>query len=201
MDNRTTLSSYDNNIDEYISNTPHKVDGDIEEWILETLKRLPTNSKILEIGSGFSRDADYIESLGYSVERTDASKGFVDYMRSKGKDAGLLDVLKDSISGSYDLIFADAVFLHFTKGEIKTVFSKCNNSLNQNGILSFSLKEGSGEEWSTEKLSNPRFFRYWEKDELARELSLYGFTIISAELKEAPQDSPKWLHIIAQKTF
>lgn len=78
-----TLASYEDNVVAYIEGTPQEVSGDVKKWIDETLNGLPVTSKILEVGSAFGRDASYIESKGCSVQRSDATIGFIDYLEKK----------------------------------------------------------------------------------------------------------------------
>jgi hypothetical protein len=61
------------------------------------LSYLPKTAAILELGSAHGRDADYIESLGYKIYRTDAVKAFVDYLQAKNHDASVLN----AIDGKY----------------------------------------------------------------------------------------------------
>ncbi len=75
--NNITLQSYEQGVSEYISGTAAETNGSIKAWIDNFLDLLPLNAHIIEIGSAFGRDAQYIESCGFSVKRTDATIGFV----------------------------------------------------------------------------------------------------------------------------
>lgn len=58
---------------------------------------LKKDASILEIGTGPGRDADYIESLGYSVTRSDAVESFIEYNKSKNKNIIKLNLYEDKI--------------------------------------------------------------------------------------------------------
>ena len=198
--NQKTLRSYEAHIDEYIEGTPQEVTGDVKVWIDKTLERLQNNAKILEIGSAFGRDAAYMESCGYKVERSDAVAAFVDYLRRNGyEDARTLNILSDEIGQGYDLIFADAVLLHLTKEEMMTALSKIYDSLDDQGVLSFSLKEGAGEEWSDAKLGAPRYFQYWSSEPIRDVLAGAGFRIVDIGRGSSGRNNAAWLHIISVK--
>lgn len=198
--NQKTLNSYEDHIEEYINGTPQEVSGDVKLWIDKTLENLPTTANILELGSAFGRDADYIESFGYTVKRTDATRGFVEYLRSNGNEGvGVLNVITDELPMQQDLIFADAVLLHFTDKETEHVISKVYEALNAGGFFSFSLKRGTGEEWSDAKLGSPRYFKYWESDDISRLLRAAGFSILDMQDGSLGRSNAKWLHIIAKK--
>lgn len=191
--NSITLQSYEAGIQDYIAGTTEEVSGSIKVWIDYTISLLPTEPRIIEIGSAFGRDARYIESHGYSVERSDAAEGFIKLLQNEGYNAKLFNILKDPFEGKYDLVFANAVFLHFTPLELQKVLEKIHASLSNEGILSFSVKHGEGEEWSLAKVGNPRYFCYWQADAIKALLKANGFDVI-----EISEDH-KFLQIIARK--
>lgn len=189
-----TLTTYEASVQEYVDGTATDVTGVTKTWIDKTLSLLPQEARILEVGSAFGRDAHYIESKGYRLERTDATQGFVDLLKNRGYTARLLNILTDPIEGSYDLLFANAVFLHFRIEELEIVIKKIHQALNSEGLLSFSVKHGEGEEWSSSKVGRPRFFHYWQKDSIITFLKNHGFEVL--ELSE----DQIFTYIIAKKT-
>ena len=199
--NSTTLKTYDDNVQVYIDKTPQELDGFNKQWVDHTLSLLPSGAKILELGSAFGRDATYIKNLGFDVITTDASKGFVDYLRSHGfKNAYILDAIKDDLSGPYDLVYANAVFLHFTEQELKKVLVKIKNSLKPHCLLAFSVKKGEGTEWTSEKMGAPRFFKYWQPEPLKKLLLSNGYKILKFDTAKSPRRNLEWLHVIAMET-
>lgn len=83
MDNQSiTVDSYNNKIEEYLSATPDDVDSYsdfgifINDFLTYINKEVWT---ILELGTWWWRDADYIESLWYNVLRSDGADWFIDY--------------------------------------------------------------------------------------------------------------------------
>lgn len=197
--NRTTLNSYEGHAEEYIKGTPQEVSGNVQLWIDETLASVPLEASILELGSAFGRDAEYIESKGYKVQRTDATQAFVDYLRKQGHSAEYFNAIIDEFPSSYDLIFANAVLLHFTTDEVEVVLWKIFQSLNVGGRLSFSLKLGEGEEWSDAKLGAPRYFHYWQENEIIQLLENTGYDNIHTYNGLVGRNDAQWLHIIAEK--
>ena len=192
-DNQTTLAAYEGNVQKYIDGTPNKVDGYIKTWIDTTLARIQPAARILEIGTATGRDADYMESRGFRVERTDATKAFVTLQQERGHEAKVLNVLTDELGGPYDLVFADAVLLHFSPDQTGRVLEKIKRSLKPGGTLAFTLKKGDGEEWSEHKLGERRYFCFWQPDAIRTLLVSKGYDVLSLEVTE----DGKWLHIIA----
>jgi SAM-dependent methyltransferase len=197
--NEMTLKAYNNHIQEYVERSPQVVDGDLKDWIDSQFSAIPKKAKILEIGSGTGRDARYLESKGYSVERSDASVGFVALLGSQGEEAKLLNILTDEIDSKYDVIFADAVFLHFTTKQLSDVFKKIHHALLPGGSLLFTLKEGDGEEITDRKLGSDRYFRFWRDDDIKNMLFNEGFGGVVEKFENYRKDSPSWLHVSAKK--
>jgi 2-polyprenyl-3-methyl-5-hydroxy-6-metoxy-1,4-benzoquinol methylase len=195
--NSKTLLSYNEHVREYVDGTLQIVTGAAKDWIDAAIDNLPLQAKILELGSAFGRDATYIASKGFAVECTDATEGFVSLLQTKGFNARLLNVLSDDLTDKYDLIFANAVMLHFTQSEFSFVLKKLFHSLNKGGRFAFSLKRGKGESWSNEKLGAPRFFCYWEKANLEPLIIEAGFVSWTIDEAVTQRVHAEWLFIIA----
>lgn len=191
--NSDTLNAYNNNLRAYIEGTPQEVTGSVQEWIEETLSYIHRNAKILEIGSGFGRDADYIESRGFLVERSDAADSFVECLRNQGHETKHFNVLEESIPVTYDLIYANAVFLHFREEELKIVLNTVYKGLNETGILAFSVKLGQGEMETPEKVNALRYFRFWQPQPLEELVMQHGFRILQSRC------DGKFIQLITQK--
>lgn len=197
--NDMTLRAYNSHIQAYVDGSPQIVDGDLKEWIDSELSQIPVSAKILEIGSGTGKDARYLESKGYSVERSDASTGFVALLHSQGEEAKLLNVLTDELDSRYDVVFADAVFLHFTAEQLSGVFKKIYRALPPKGRLLFTLKEGDGEEVTNRKLGGDRYFKFWREDDIKNMLLSDGFSSVVKKIEDYRKDRPGWLLVSAQK--
>jgi predicted TPR repeat methyltransferase len=193
-DNDATLQSYNDHIQEYVDGTPKTVEGDFKAWIDQALDLIPQGSSMLELGSGFGRDADYIESKGFKVNRTDAAQGFVDLMAQQGHHAQLLNVITDEFGENLDMIFANAVLLHLSPGQTEKVIAKAYKSLKPGGVFAFSVKQGEGSGWSQEKLNAKRYYKYWTESELKSQLVRANFKQI-----DLSNSTDKWLQVIAKK--
>ena len=80
-----TLKTYEDGTQKYIDDTRSEVIGEFKTHIDNALAKINKNANILEIGTATGRDADYIESKGYTVTRTDIVEGFLDYQRQQDK--------------------------------------------------------------------------------------------------------------------
>ena len=195
-DNDKTLQSYEEHIQEYVDGTPQAVDGGTKAWIDRALALLPKHATVLELGSAFGRDAAYIKSKGFKVIATDAVQGFVDLLRKSGFEARLLNALTDDFGHDYDMLFAQAVLLHFNPEQVEQILQKAHSSLKPKGIIAFSVKQGNGSEWTKAKLDAPRYFHYWQREDLQAVVQDAGFTI--EEILEH-KGNFEWLQVIARK--
>lgn len=203
-ENDKTIDAYnqDGAVDLYVANNQNgNVSIDVKELIDKSLIGLPKNAKILEIGSGPGYEADYIESRGYRVERTDAAKGFVDYQVKQGHNARLLNAITDPIPKDYDYILANAVLLHFSHDDARKVMSKVFDALSPGGKFVLSVKEGDGEKYESKKIKQPRYFTFWQFPDVEKALRNTGFQELMIHKVVSSPDSnfSTWLNIIAHK--
>lgn len=201
--NYTTIGAYNRKVDAYISTTPKTYQphhASMLKWIDNALQQIPPAGFILEIGSGTLRDASYMRSKGYSVQCSDASIGFVEYLRNQGDNAILLDLLNDPILDPFDLVFANAVAPHFTDSDVIKAIKNTYSALPQGGVLAFNLKRGYGDAWVTEKIGEKRYMNYWQPDEIELLIKEQGFHITFMD-DHAAGDLPThtWINIVAKK--
>lgn len=197
--NDLTLEVYAANAKKYIANTPTEATESEKAWIQEALNMIPRDGRILEIGSGSGRDPRYIRSLGYNIEPTDAVQSFVDRLRSEDFPARRLNVLKQDLGIDYDMVFANAVLVHFTADETAALLDKIHVALNDDGIFAFRVKGGDGAGWSDVKLGVPRFFQYWQKPELRRLVEQHGFEIAAIGDGQSTRNTFNWILVIVRK--
>lgn len=197
--NERTIATYDRHVPEYVARTSDIVSGAFQAWIDSALHDLPCDAAILELGSGHGRDALYIGTRGYAVSCTDATPAFVDHLRGLGLDAGHFNALTDSLAEDHDLIFANAVLLHFARDDFSAVLGRMAKALRPGGRFAFSLKQGDGETWSEAKLNAPRYFCYWQPDALPALLSKAGFSQWTIDAIAMEREHSDWIFVIARR--
>lgn len=196
-ESKITLKAYETKMMEFISCTPKNAPDGVKTWLDSSLSYVPLSGNILEIGSAFGREVDYIQAKGYKVICTDAAQSFVNYLNEHGYKAHKLNIITDELNQKYDFVLANTVFLHFTRTELDYVIGKIYDSLNENGILSFNLKVGDGDQWTTaedDKLHMPRYFCYWREQAITQLLIKHNFHVVSAV------ESGPMIMLIAQKS-
>jgi 2-polyprenyl-3-methyl-5-hydroxy-6-metoxy-1,4-benzoquinol methylase len=165
------------------------------EWIDEALEKIGVSGNILEVGSGNGWLADLLESRGYRVDRTDSSRAFVEYQRSQGHDASLLDLLTDAISQeAYQLIIAASVLHHFTAEQLPIILEKLYRGLAPGGWLAFRIKRGTEAGVSQSNEGLEVYYQYWEIEPLRAVVERAGFHI-----DRIGESGPKHIAVLAQR--
>ncbi len=197
--NDKTIETYNSAFEKYLTNIqPLPVDH-VKIWLNKAISNLPITAKILEIGSAGGTEADYLESQGYSVIRSDVIDGFIQYNEAKGRNCLRLNAIKDDLPVQCDLIFANAVLLHFTKVEAQIFFKKCYESLSPNGKLALTTKQGQGDYWQMNVLDSPRFEQFWQADELETKLNAVGFKITDLVKSKSSSRNITWIELVASR--
>lgn len=174
--NDVTIASYDANVDRYVASTPAAIAASVEAMLVELAGKVP-GGRVLEIGSGPGREADRLEALGLSVDRTDATPAFVAALRQAGHDARLLDVRDGDLGGPYDAVLANAVLLHIARDHLEAVLRRVLQAVRPGGWMFATFKEGNGEDWTVAKLDAPRWFVYWREQPLRDLLERVGWRV------------------------
>ena len=193
-----TVNTYQENFHKYAERTVAEVSGEFKVWEDEFSSKLPPGGSIFEIGSATGRDDRYLKSKGFRVFCTDVIPQALEDLQKEGfetSEFNFKDKPKDEWKNSFDGFFANAVLLHASQEEFEKSLENIYGILKEGGVVAFSLKTGQGEEVSTAKMDAPRFFKYYQKDELEKILQKYPYEILT--LDEA--DEGKWLHVILKK--
>jgi 2-polyprenyl-3-methyl-5-hydroxy-6-metoxy-1,4-benzoquinol methylase len=191
---KITLDTYNNHVQKYVELTKSIGDNpDAKSWLEFLSTLIDKDVSILEIGSGSGVCADYLESLGFTIVRTDAVESFIDYQKSLGKSIRFLNILTNTASQKYDFILANAVLHHFNSSELEIVLNNVKESLSDDGLFAFSVNIGDGEEFTNQKMDAPRYYKYWKKETIDPMLSTFGFAIIDS------QETGRWLRMVVKK--
>ncbi len=199
QENEETLNSYEIASDKYLATVRKQPADNVQVWLLKAIENLSKNALIFEVGSAGGIEANYLETIGFKVQRSDAAKSFVQYLQSTGVSCLLFNALTDDYPAKYDLIFANAVLLHFTDSEAFDFALKSFHSLKRGGKLALTTKKGLRDSWQTKKLGLPRYENYWSRTGIEQLMTSAGFVIDDlVEAKSERQDAT-WLYIICHK--
>ena len=156
-----TVQSYEGFARQYDTLVSEHRPPHIEDALRRLVQCLPPGGSVLEVGSGTGRDADFIESLGAVVRRTDATQAFVDLMAERGRKADLLNVMTDELGGGpYDGVLAMGVLIHVDREQVDPVLHKIHAALKPGGAFLVAMRKGEGEtddDYHTVRWTGERF--------------------------------------------
>lgn len=147
---------------------------------------------MLEIGSGPGRDADFVESLGARVRRTDATQAFLDIQARRGKRGELLNALTDDLGGPYDGVLALCTLMHIDRDHTAAVLRKIARALQPDGAFLVSMREGEGETTGDYQMT------YWSHADFATRLESAGFRIEASE-RRTDSGGDVWMTFLCRR--
>ncbi len=200
--NRRTVASYERIAREYADDTAPDSSG-ASEFSGEGLRRLveavPAGGTVLEVGSGPGWDADFVESHGVEVRRTDVTTAFIDLQAERGKRVERLDVTSDDLGGPYDAVMALAVLQHVVRAEIPALLRRVAGALRPGGMFLVALREGVGDQWEVGDSGNPYFTVQWREPDFVGALDAAGLAVDWSTSGEDSEES-RWLMLLASKS-
>jgi len=196
MDN---IPLYDKYAKAYASNTNQKI---LQFQLNKFISMLKKKAKILDVGCGCGRDAEYFKSEGFSVTGIDLSEGMLNEAKNKAKDVELLkmDMRKLELKkNTFNGIWCMASLLEIPKNEVGIVLKEFNKVLKKEGVLYISTKEGGGEQFLKKEIyeNEPKFYAFYKQTELEDLLKENGFEILYSIVSE--DEGTKWVEIFAKK--
>lgn len=189
---RRTVQSYEGFARQYDTLVGEQPSADLEDALRRLVRALPLGGSVLEIGSGPGRDADFVESLGAVVRRTDATQAFLDVMAGRGKKAELLNVMTDELGGPYDGVLAMCVLIHVDREQIDPVLHKIHGALRPGGSFLVSMRKGEGE------TSDSYHTVYWTRDRFAARLVAAGLSI-AWDAESVDSDGDEWVTFLTRR--
>ncbi|MEO5757192.1 MAG: class I SAM-dependent methyltransferase [Mesorhizobium sp.] len=191
---RRTIDSYEDYAQEYdaiVGHVPHPND---QAALKRAAAMAGPDGRILEIGSGPGRDADFLETLGVKVRRTDATRRFLELQAARGKTGDLLNVITDELGGPYDAVVALAVLIHIPRDQIDQVLAKIMQSLRPGGAFVVSMRDGAGGGDTSGKYHTVD----WRKDDFAARIEGAGMELLSHAFRVGRNDHG-WNTFLATK--
>ena len=156
---------------------------------------------VVDVGCGPGFDAAFFRRSRLWTIGLDLSRAMMDAGRKEfGGDFVQADMchlpLADKIGG----LWVSASFLHVPRDQAQAALRGFANALAPGGILYLSLKFGQGAEWTSEShgVPLPRYFVYWQPDEVDDLLREAGFRIVDGWLSQA-NEATRWLIRFARK--
>ncbi len=189
---RRTIESYERFAHEYSGLVSPLPPRDVEAALRRMMAAVPAGATVLEVGSGPGRDADFLESLGAVVRRTDATRAFLELQAARGKHGELLNLLTDPLGGPYDAVLALCVLIHIERDHTDAVLRKVARALRPGGAFLVSARDGAGETTGAYQMT------YWSGDGFAARLATAGLHV-EWQHHSVDSDGDEWLTFLARR--
>lgn len=194
--NGRTVAAYENYARRYAEVVSPQPSDSAAATLRQFAEMLPSGGRVLDIGSGPGWDADFLETLGVRVHRTDVTAEFRNFQAERGHQVDALDVLTDEITETYDGILMLCVLQHFERTEADGVLRKLVNALRDNGALLLSHPVGEDEFWEG-STGDYRVVR-WSSAMLDDRMQRASLTVLWDKCEEPGKEGP-WRSVLARK--
>lgn len=157
---------------------------------------------VVDVGCGPGFDAAFFRRSGLWTIGLDLSRGMMAAGRPEfGGDYVQADMRWLPLAGKIGGLWVAASFLHVARKQAPAVLRGFADALVPGGIFYLSLKHGQGAEWTSEShgVPLPRYFVYWQPEEVDGLLRGAGFRIVDGWLSPA-NGATRWLIRFARKT-
>ena len=180
----------------YAAKTGEVLDEQLRGWLRTCVDRVPVSARILEFGSGTGRDARFLMDLGYRVQTSDYSPVMVGFLHDAGfGDAVVIDVRDFDDRACWDVVLADAVFVHFDRPVLADVLSRVHACLVPSGRLAFTMKAADSPRVCEDR--SGRFFRFTNRADIVDLCAGAGFSRVEVHSQYDHDTAQDWLHVVA----
>lgn len=156
--------------------------------------RVGRGALVLDVGAGPGTDSAELRQRGLRVISVDLSLGMLrSGERSYPGPRVQADMECLPFRADVHGLWVNASLLHVERERVPAVLAELRRVLVSPAILHVSVKQGSVDGWEVARYGpeHPRWFTYWEPDELDRVLAGAGFRITEAGVRTGTQDT--WL--------
>jgi SAM-dependent methyltransferase len=189
-----TRQSYDSLAEKFAERF---LDANPEPVIDSFAALLPPRASVLELGCGPGRDVAAMQERGLKVVGLDLSFGLL-CQAPTITQGSLVQADMRSLpfpSHQFDGVWLCASLLHIPKEQARGVLAGARRVMGLGSVLYLGVKQGEGEEW-TEDLA-PRFFAYYQPDEVKGLLGDLGFKLETVWITTAEHHD--WINLFARK--
>ena len=161
-----------------------------------------TGKRILDIGCGPGRDANYFSEKGFDVVGIDLSSELLRIAKENCPKAEfyLKDMRKlDFEPNSFDGIWACASLLHVPHKDAYQTLKGFNSVIKKGGLMFVCVLEGKGEKMEKNSTfqEHSRFFAYYSNDSIESLIRSADFKIIKKDIEKNPRRA--WINLFCRK--
>ncbi len=204
----STIETYNNIAPGYVVNTR---DSQPQREFNAFCQYVVSSGLVLDAGCGGGRDCQAFVERGFKVIGIDLSEKMLQIAQASVKNCAFIqaDLRKIPLDdGSVDGIWCCASLLHLKHSEVPKALIEFRRVLKKDAICCILVKEGSGDEFVQDDLSQglQRFYSYFQEDDLCQLCLSLNFSILSRHT--TPEKSNRlpgkrdhnWICLLIRKT-
>lgn len=140
-------------------------------------------SRVVDLGSGPGRDAEYLRGLGMNVTCIDGAESMIHITERKGFKSILKDIRSPDLKiKEFDGVWAYSSFIHISQEEAKKIVNMISDTMESGTILFLGLIEGKGSETVNFSSSDfVRLFQYYNERDVNSIIENTDFKLIKIE--------------------
>jgi SAM-dependent methyltransferase len=171
--------------------------------LVEWLKYLPADARLLDLGCGGGHDAGDLDQRGYRVVGVDRTGALLSAGRRRH---ALLPLVRADLrqlpfeAMSFDGLWAAASLMHLPKPAARRLLTDLFRLIRPGGLLAATVTQGAQSCLVTDGWVPGRYFARWRKEELARAVRRAGWKILELRVVANRERKGRWLNLLAQRS-
>jgi SAM-dependent methyltransferase len=171
--------------------------------LVEWLKYLPADARLLDLGCGGGHDAGDLDQRGYRVVGVDRTGALLSAGRRRH---ALLPLVRADLrqlpfeAMSFDGLWAAASLMHLPKPAARRLLTDLYRLIRPGGLLAATATQGAQSRLVTDGWVPGRYFARWRKEELACAVRRAGWKILELRVVTNRERKGRWLNLLARKS-
>ena len=170
--------------------------------LVEWLRCLPANARLLDLGCGGGQDAVDLGRRGYRVVGVDRTKALLSAGRRRYRSLPLVHAdLRDLPFHlkSFDGLWAAASLIHLPKPDARRALTDLCKLIRPGGLFAATVTYGVKSRLTTDGWLPGRYLARWKKEEFARAVRRAGWNVLELKIITNRERKGRWLNLLAQK--